>query len=227
VVLVVVVLVLLARLALVVNPMAILAQKPIQQRSETAVHSKQPHPKHIATTAMLLVTIIGFSMPTMLIQKTFAYSTRLHMITGFAFTPANVTIFRGDKIVWTNNDPVIHTLWFVKISDGSTYLLSDPILPGASWTHNFTEKVNLQYYSFGRLWISGMITVRLFGDLNGDNKCNILDLVKEAGKFGAEKGDPHSPPAPKYDPNYDFNNDNKINILDLVKLATKFGTTDP
>jgi hypothetical protein len=63
--------------------------------------------------------------------------------------------------------------------------------------------------------------------LNNDKKCNILDLVKVAGKFGAERGDPHSPPAPKYDPNYDFNDDNKINILDLVKVAIHFGETDP
>lgn len=59
------------------------------------------------------------------------------------------------------------------------------------------------------------------GDMNGDGKCNILDLVKVAGKFGKNKGDPG------YDPNYDFNDDNKINILDLVKVARHFGTTDP
>jgi parallel beta-helix repeat protein len=73
----------------------------------------------------------------------------------------------------------------------------------------------------------GIVRIGVKGDLNGDNKCNLLDLVKEAGKFGAEKGDPHSPPAPKYDPNYDFNDDNKINLLDLVKLAGYFGTMDP
>lgn len=57
------------------------------------------------------------------------------------------------------------------------------------------------------------------GDLNNDDKCNILDLVKEAGRFGQTV-----PPA---DPNYDFNDDGKINILDLVKVAGHFGTTDP
>jgi hypothetical protein len=71
------------------------------------------------------------------------------------------------------------------------------------------------------------VKVGVRGDLNDDNKCNILDLVKLSGKFGAERGDPHSPPAPKYDPNYDFNDDNKINILDLVKVAIYFGETDP
>jgi len=73
----------------------------------------------------------------------------------------------------------------------------------------------------------GTVKVGVRGDLNNDNKCNILDLVKVAGKFGSEKGDPHSPPAPKYDSNYDFNDDNKINILDLVKVAGYFGTIDP
>jgi hypothetical protein len=73
----------------------------------------------------------------------------------------------------------------------------------------------------------GTVKIGVPCDLNGDNKCNLLDLVKEAGKFGAEKGNPHSPPAPKYDLNYDFNDDNKINLLDLVKVAIHFGETDP
>jgi hypothetical protein len=73
----------------------------------------------------------------------------------------------------------------------------------------------------------GIVRIGVKGDLNGDNKCNLLDLVLEARKFGAQKGDPHSPPAPKYDSNYDFNDDNKINLLDLVKVARYFGTTDP
>jgi hypothetical protein len=52
-------------------------------------------------------------------------------------------------------------------------------------------------------------------------------MIKVAGKFGAERGDPHSPPAPKYDPNYDMNDDSKINLSDLIKVAKYFGTTDP
>jgi parallel beta-helix repeat protein len=81
--------------------------------------------------------------------------------------------------------------------------------------------------TFDNTSAGGTVKVGVRGDLNNDNKCNILDLVKVAGKFGAERGDPHSPPAPKYDSNYDFNDDNKINILDLVKVAGYFGTIDP
>jgi hypothetical protein len=70
----------------------------------------------------------------------------------------------------------------------------------------------------------GWVKIGVPGDLNNDGKCNILDLVLTAGKFGAQKGNP-DPHAPKYDPNYDFNDDNKINILDLVIIAGHFGAT--
>jgi parallel beta-helix repeat protein len=69
------------------------------------------------------------------------------------------------------------------------------------------------------------VKVGVPGDLNNDGKCNISDLIKVAGKFGAEKGDPHSPPEKKYDPNYDMNDDDKINISDLIKVARHFGAT--
>jgi len=72
-----------------------------------------------------------------------------------------------------------------------------------------------------------MVKVGVPGDLNGDGKSNLSDLIWMAGKFGAERGDPHSPPAPKHDPNYDMNDDDKINLSDLIKVAKHFGTTDP
>ncbi len=80
-------------------------------------------------------------------------------ISGFAFNPQNLTILRGDTVVWNNTDPVIHTLWFVNLTDGSTYLLSAPINPGATWSHTFNDEVNLLYYSFRRFWTTGFITV--------------------------------------------------------------------
>jgi len=72
-----------------------------------------------------------------------------------------------------------------------------------------------------------IVKVGVPGDLNNDDKCNISDLIKVAGKFGAENGDPNSPSAPKYDPNYDMNDDGKINLSDLTKVATYFGNSDP
>ncbi|NIR87823.1 hypothetical protein GWO13_09825 [Candidatus Bathyarchaeota archaeon] len=88
------------------------------------------------------------------IQKTYNVT-----ISDFAFDPQNLTIRKGDAINWTNNDQVIHTLWFTRVADQSTYELSTPIPPSESWSHTFNETGVLQYYSFEHLWITGFITV--------------------------------------------------------------------
>jgi plastocyanin len=80
-------------------------------------------------------------------------------IQNFAFNPQNVTIHTGDSVTWTNNDPVIYTLWFRNASDGSTYILSQPVNPGTTWTHTFPDKVRLNYYDFDRLQITGQLIV--------------------------------------------------------------------
>jgi plastocyanin len=80
-------------------------------------------------------------------------------IQNFAFNPQNVTINTGDSVTWTNNDPVIYTLWFTNASDGSTYLLSQPINPGTTWTHTFPDKARLNYYDFDRLSIAGQLII--------------------------------------------------------------------
>jgi len=81
------------------------------------------------------------------------------MIDGFAFSPQDTNIAPSDVVTWKNNDPVIHTLWFVIAENQTTYLLSDPIAPEGSWSHTFYEPLRLQYYCLERLWITGNITV--------------------------------------------------------------------
>jgi plastocyanin len=83
-------------------------------------------------------------------------------IQSFAFNPQNVAVNTGDSVIWTNNDPVIYTLWFTNASDGSTYLLSPPINPGTTWVHTFSDKIQLNYYDFDRLSITGQLTVQPF-----------------------------------------------------------------
>jgi len=108
---------------------------------------------------MLLSTVLVLSISTMLIQKTTAQTTRYITISSFAFQPQYPIVYLGDTVVWTNDDPVIHTLWFTRVSDGSTYLLSDPISPAATWSHTFDDTVNLQYYDMNRLWITGFLNI--------------------------------------------------------------------
>ena len=111
-------------------------------------------------TMVILILSLVLTVPSMLTAPVKASPDTFDVtISGFAFDPKSITILKGDTVVWTNNDPVIHTLWFVDTTDQSTYLLSTPILPGQSWSHTFAETIRLQYYSFKYLWITGFITV--------------------------------------------------------------------
>jgi hypothetical protein len=57
------------------------------------------------------------------------------------------------------------------------------------------------------------------GDVNDDDKCNILDLSALGGSFGKSLGDPG------YNEHADFNRDDKVNILDLSTLGGNFGSS--
>jgi len=116
--------------------------------------------KRFARTAIAISLTICLSLLALLIGEAAAPTTYEVKITGFAFVPQNLTINTGDTVTWNNTDPVIHTLWFVHVANGSTYLLSDPVLPDSTWSYTFHEPVELQYYDLDRLWITGFITVQ-------------------------------------------------------------------
>ena len=104
-------------------------------------------------TLSIVLTTSNFIRPSR------ALATHDVSIFGFAFNPPTLVINIGDTVNWTNNDGVIYTLWFVNATDHSTYLMSPPIAPGASWAYTFTQKMTLQYHCFERLWITGFIAV--------------------------------------------------------------------
>lgn len=59
----------------------------------------------------------------------------------------------------------------------------------------------------------------VLGDINGDRKVNILDIVIVALAFGSQPGDAN------WNPIADMNKDGKVNILDIVLVAIHFGET--
>jgi len=65
------------------------------------------------------------------------------------------------------------------------------------------------------------IFLTLPGDINGDQKVNILDAILLANAFNSKPGDP------KWSPNADINGDNKVNILDAIVLAGYFNQKWP
>jgi len=70
-------------------------------------------------------------------------------------------------------------------------------------------------------FIDGGVFLTLPGDINGDQKVNILDAILLANAFNSKPGDP------KWSPNADINGDNKVNILDAIVLAGYFNQKWP
>jgi len=120
---------------------------------------KLSHGKRSVKTTIVIAIVITLPLLALLVGEVGAPATHEVKITGFAFVPQNLTIYLGDTVMWNNTDPVIHTLWFVYVANGSTYHLSDPIPPNTIWTHTFNDAIKLQYYSFDKLWITGFINV--------------------------------------------------------------------
>jgi hypothetical protein len=63
----------------------------------------------------------------------------------------------------------------------------------------------------------GMVLVTLIGDVNGDRKVRVDDILAVATAFGSNWGEP------KYSPNLDINDDRKIRVDDVLAAATHFG----
>jgi hypothetical protein len=145
-------------------------------------------PKDLIPIRKLVVfaVVVGLALSqcVVVIRPAFAPTIGIN-IQNFAFNPQIATIQFGDSVSWTNNDPVIYTLWFTNASDGSTYLLSPPINPGGTWTHAFPDKIRLNYYDFDRLQITGQLGVvpSLRGDF-GSSSSNILTVTFAATVSG-------------------------------------------
>ena len=90
---------------------------------------------------------------------------------------------------------------------------SSPILPSLSKneTHNFIHFIH--QHSTKNI----KILVTLLGDINGDRKVRVDDVLAVALAFGKNEGDPG------WDPRLDLTNDGKIRVDDILLVAGEFG----
>ncbi len=77
-------------------------------------------------------------------------------IADFKFTPDNITIPAGTKVVWTNNDSVSHT---VTGDDTSGPLKSDLIPQGKTFEFTFDKAGTYAYHCTPHPFMKGTITV--------------------------------------------------------------------
>lgn len=76
-------------------------------------------------------------------------------IKGFAFTPAAVTVKKGDSVTWTNNDSPAHT---VTANDGD--FDSGELSPGESFTQKFAKAGTFAYHCEIHASMTGTVTVK-------------------------------------------------------------------
>ena len=81
---------------------------------------------------------------------------QVHTVTikGMQYQPAELTVNKGDKVIWINHDPVKHD---VTEEPGKAWT-SSPIEPGDSWHMVVTE--NVDYYCSLHVVMKGKIIVR-------------------------------------------------------------------
>lgn len=116
--------------------------------------------KNERTKLVILAIVVGCLFTSLLAtaKKPEKHETYYITIIDFSLEPEGINIKPGDMVIWHNTDSVIHTLWFTHLN-GRTNHLSSPIAPNGIWTHIFDDEMDLQYFSFDKLWINGFIAV--------------------------------------------------------------------
>lgn len=68
--------------------------------------------------------------------------TKAITINNFAFSPATLTINKGETVVWTNSDPMAHTV----TSDSGSELSSGTLSKGQTYSHTFNDAGTYNYH---------------------------------------------------------------------------------
>lgn len=77
-------------------------------------------------------------------------------IKNYAYSPTAITVHKGDKITWINDDSIGHTV----TADQANCFKSGNIAPGASWSHVFVGKGTHGYHCDYHPYMKGTVTVK-------------------------------------------------------------------
>lgn len=117
--------------------------------------------------------------------------------------PSNVGLKSGDSTAVTFT---LNTSAF-DMGNYSISAVADPVLGEINTTNNNCT--------------GGLITITIPGDINGDFRVSLTDLVILAQAYGSSLGDA------KWNPNADIDANGVVNVTDLVTLATYYGQHYP
>jgi hypothetical protein len=152
----------------------------------------------------------------------------------YAGKPANITVIAANVGEFVETFNV--TVYYNSISIGTQTVID--LMPGTNITlifvwnttnvppcHNYTvwaeaEPIPGEGNFDNNVLVYGLVKVKMLGDVNGDGKINIYDVVMVAAIYGAKKGDPNWNPDCDLVPPWDL-----INIYDVVAVASRYGQT--
>jgi plastocyanin len=83
-------------------------------------------------------------------------STDAVKIENFAFSPSAITVKKGTKVTWANNDSTAHT---VTENDGKNGPSSPEMAPGSSYSFTYNELGSFKYHCTLHPDMTGTVTV--------------------------------------------------------------------
>ncbi|MBS0327897.1 MAG: cupredoxin family copper-binding protein [Proteobacteria bacterium] len=107
--------------------------------------------RRFLTAAASLAAVVGIMRAPRALAKPEVHTV---VIDGFAFKPAELTVERGDTVVWRNTDPVPHTATAKDAFD------SGSIAAGASWKYVATKPGRYDYLCTFHPIMKGTLVVR-------------------------------------------------------------------
>jgi len=118
-----------------------------------------------------------------------------------------------DFVIAVETDKATYVMGEVVYITGNLTLSGESV-PDALIGLQVNDPVNP--YVFRTLY-TGQTSPELIGDLNGDGRVNIIDIVIVAKAFSSVLGDPN------WDQRADLNGNNVVNIVDMVVVALHYG----
>jgi hypothetical protein len=95
------------------------------------------------------------------------------------------------------------------------------LINGTAIAYTKTENAThyMLYFTYSQSFEQIQVLLTIQGDINGDRKVSLADLVLLANAYNSVPGDP------RWDGRCDLNRDNRVSLQDLVLLAKNYGKT--
>jgi hypothetical protein len=149
-------------------------------------------------------------------------------ITNLGANPENVTL-----TFYANGT----TVGYESISNLANGTMVNQVFQGNTSTLGYGNYILTGYCQLGgsgeaanNFTCTTTLTVSVPGDVNGDFKVNMKDMVLVARAFGSDGPNylyPGSPPSSNWNPNADINDDGTVNMRDIALCARNFGQHYP